>query len=90
MGDPVEDPGAVDASLGHLEMQMRVEVDPIAEGLDGDDDAGNELFAHLSIDFRKSRQEFADGMGEDRGAGQTSGVTAHVLPLPLRPKSPLC
>ena len=34
MGDPVEDPGPVHSPFGHQEMQMRVEVDPVAGQMD--------------------------------------------------------
>jgi len=34
MGDPVKDPHPVHPAFRHQEMQVQVEVDPIAEGLD--------------------------------------------------------
>jgi hypothetical protein len=40
-GDPVEDAGLVRPTLGRLEMEVRVEVEPVAERLDGSDDAGD-------------------------------------------------
>jgi len=43
--EPVEDPRPVHAALGQQEMQVRVEVDPVPEGLDSNNDAGDELFA---------------------------------------------
>jgi hypothetical protein len=46
----VEDPGPVHAAFGHQEMQMRVEVDSVAEGLDGDNDAGDERFARQGFE----------------------------------------
>jgi len=54
----VEDPGPVHAALGHQEMQVRVEVDPIAEGLDGDNDTGDEFFARQGL---KIDREGLDG-----------------------------
>jgi len=43
-------------------MQVRVEVDPVAEGLDGDDDAGNERLArqHLKIDREGLHRRLAE------------------------------
>jgi hypothetical protein len=41
----LEDPGPVDTALSQQEMQVRVEVDPVPEGLDSNNDAGDELFA---------------------------------------------
>lgn len=32
-------------------MQVRVEVDPVAEGLEGDDDAGNERLASQRLEI---------------------------------------
>ena len=37
--DPVEGPRPVHAALRHQQMQVRVKVDPFAEGLDGGDDS---------------------------------------------------
>jgi hypothetical protein len=37
----VEDPCPVHAAFGHQEMEVRVEVDPIPEGLDGGNDTGD-------------------------------------------------
>ena len=54
----MEDPRPVHAALGQQEMQMRVEVDPIPEGLDGDNDAGDELFARQGL---KIDREGLDG-----------------------------
>jgi hypothetical protein len=49
---PTEGPRPAHSPLGHQQMQVRVEVDPVAEGLDGDDDAGDERLARqrLKID----------------------------------------
>ncbi len=49
MSDPGEDPGPVHAAFGHEEMQERVEVDAIAEGLDGDNDPGDERSARKGL-----------------------------------------
>lgn len=42
---PVEDPRPVHSPFGHQEMQVRVKVDPVPEGLDGDNDSRDEIFA---------------------------------------------
>ena len=55
---PVEDPRPVHAALGQQEMQVRVEVDPIPEGLDSNNDAGDELFSHQGL---KIDREGLDG-----------------------------
>jgi len=39
----------VDTALGHQEMQVRVEVDPLPEGLDGDNDAGDDGLTRQSF-----------------------------------------
>jgi hypothetical protein len=45
----VEDPRPVDTALGHQQMQVRVEEDPVPGGLDGDNHAGHDLFAHQGL-----------------------------------------
>ena len=52
---PVEDPRPVHAALGQQEMQVRVKIDPGPEGLDGDDDAGAELFARQGLEAHRER-----------------------------------
>jgi len=54
----VEDPRLVDTALGQQEMQVRVEVDPIPEGLDSNNDAGDELFSRQGL---KIDREGLDG-----------------------------
>ncbi len=49
MRQPMEDSRLIHAPLGNQEMQVRVEVDPVAEGRDGDDDAGNERLARQRL-----------------------------------------
>ncbi len=48
----MEDPRRVHSPFGHQEMHVRVEVDTVAEGLDGDDDPGNERLScqRLKVD----------------------------------------
>ncbi|HCS49199.1 MAG TPA: hypothetical protein DIW61_13475 [Candidatus Aminicenantes bacterium] len=57
----MEDPDPVHSLLGHKKMHVPVEVDP-AEGLDGDDDAGNERLARqrLNIDREGLRRRPAE------------------------------
>jgi len=43
--DPVEDPRPVHAALRHQEMEVRVEVEPVSEGLDRGNHTGDEFFA---------------------------------------------
>jgi hypothetical protein len=42
-GNLVESPGLVHSALGHQEMQMGVEIDPVAKCLNGRDDSGPKL-----------------------------------------------
>ncbi len=49
MRQPMEDSRLIHAPLGNQEMQVRGGVDPVAEGLDGDDDAGNERLARQRL-----------------------------------------
>ena len=51
----MEDPRPVHAALGQQEMQVWVEVDPIPEGLDSDNDAGDELFARQGLEVDRQR-----------------------------------
>jgi len=54
---PVENPRPVDTALARQEMQVRVEVDPVPEGLDSDNDAGDvEISTH---DLAHDRPEIA-------------------------------
>ena len=39
----MEEPGLIHPALGHQEMEMRVEIYPVAKGLDGGDDPGPKL-----------------------------------------------
>ena len=54
----MEDPRPVHSPFGQQEMQVRVEVDPIPEGLDSNHDAGDELFARQGL---KIDREGLDG-----------------------------
>jgi hypothetical protein len=101
---PVESSYPVHSSLGDQKMQVRVEVDPVAEGLDGDDDAGNERLARqrLKIDREgldrrpaKLPQEPAPVLEEDPqrlGDRQHHLAVRHAkkqgLPHPLAPLLP--
>lgn len=44
-GDLLEDARLVYSALGHQDMEVRVEIDPVAEGLDGSNDSGPKLAA---------------------------------------------
>ncbi len=58
-GDLMEDPGLVHSALGHQEMEMRVEVDPVAKGLDGGNDPGCECTPGYDLKITGQRAEGA-------------------------------
>ena len=71
MRQPMENSRLVHSPFGHKKMQVRVEVDPVAEGLDGDDDAGNERLARQRLKV--------DHEGLDRRPAEFPQETAPVL-----------
>jgi hypothetical protein len=48
--DLMEDVRLVGPAFGHQEMEVRVKIDPVPEGLDGGDDARNEILACQSLE----------------------------------------
>jgi hypothetical protein len=86
-----EYPGLVDPSLCDQEMEMGVEVDPIAEGLDGGDDPGDEVpigkSAKIGLDGRDRRPAEVpgspgSGSGRSPSAGCRSRGSVRRLPGP--------
>jgi hypothetical protein len=99
---PMEDPRPVHAALGHQEMEVRVEVDPIPESLDGDNDTGDEIFARhgLKIDRKgfdgasaelteepaPELEEYPQRLGNRENNLAMSDIQEQRLPHPLAPR----